>query len=157
MPELKVTQQHLKNDAYLYIRQSTPRQVLENTESTQRQYALRDRAVALGWPVMFCLPVAVSVASESACEAGAATRFRIAAACGGAWRRTSPSRRGDEPPLPVRSTTAGARAGRAALVDEPRRPHEPRPLRLDGVAAQLCGRVRPDTRDPSARFGACGR
>ena len=51
MPELKVTSQHLQNDAYLYIRQSTPRQVLENTESTQRQYALRDRAVALGWPL----------------------------------------------------------------------------------------------------------
>ena len=51
MPELKVTEQHLKQDAYLYIRQSTPRQVLENTESTQRQYALRDRAVALGWPL----------------------------------------------------------------------------------------------------------
>src|SRR5438874_3178296 len=51
MPELKVTQQHLHRDAYLYIRQSTPRQVLENTESTQRQYALRDRAVALGWPL----------------------------------------------------------------------------------------------------------
>ncbi len=50
MPELKVTAQHLQRDAYLYIRQSTPRQVLENTESTQRQYALRDRAVALGWP-----------------------------------------------------------------------------------------------------------
>src|SRR5207302_6813609 len=29
----------------------SPRQVLENTESTQRQYALRDRAVALGWPL----------------------------------------------------------------------------------------------------------
>ena len=51
MPELKVTSQHLEHDAYLYIRQSTPRQVLENTESTQRQYALRDRAVALGWPL----------------------------------------------------------------------------------------------------------
>jgi DNA invertase Pin-like site-specific DNA recombinase len=51
MPELKVTQQHLQHDAYLYIRQSTPRQVLENIESTQRQYALRDRAVALGWPL----------------------------------------------------------------------------------------------------------
>ena len=51
MPELKVTTQHLQSDAYLYIRQSTPRQVLENTESTQRQYALRDRAVALGWPL----------------------------------------------------------------------------------------------------------
>src|SRR5687767_11076440 len=51
MPELKITPQHLAHDAYLYIRQSTPRQVLENTESTQRQYALRDRAVALGWPL----------------------------------------------------------------------------------------------------------
>ncbi len=51
MPDLRVTEQHLEHDAYLYIRQSTPRQVLENTESTQRQYALRDRAVALGWPL----------------------------------------------------------------------------------------------------------
>jgi len=50
MPELKVTARHLELDAYLYIRQSTPRQVLENTESTQRQYALRDRAIAFGWP-----------------------------------------------------------------------------------------------------------
>jgi DNA invertase Pin-like site-specific DNA recombinase len=51
MPELKITSQHLQRDAYLYIRQSTPRQVLENTESTQRQYALRNRAVMLGWPL----------------------------------------------------------------------------------------------------------
>jgi DNA invertase Pin-like site-specific DNA recombinase len=51
MSELKVTSAHLERDAYLYIRQSTPRQVLENVESTQRQYALRDRAVALGWPL----------------------------------------------------------------------------------------------------------
>ena len=36
--------------AYLYVRQSTPRQVLENTESAKRQYALRQRAAALGWP-----------------------------------------------------------------------------------------------------------
>jgi DNA invertase Pin-like site-specific DNA recombinase len=51
MPELKVTATHLDRDAYLYIRQSTPRQVLENIESTQRQYALRDRAVVHGWPL----------------------------------------------------------------------------------------------------------
>src|SRR3974390_2212913 len=51
MPEPKVTPRHLERDAYLYIRQSTPRQVLENTESTQRQYALRDRAVTMGWPL----------------------------------------------------------------------------------------------------------
>lgn len=48
--ESKVTAQHLKRAAYLYIRQSSLRQVLENTESTQRQYALRQRAIALGWP-----------------------------------------------------------------------------------------------------------
>jgi DNA invertase Pin-like site-specific DNA recombinase len=46
----KVTSAHLKRNAYLYIRQSTPRQVVENRESTKRQYALRQRAVALGWP-----------------------------------------------------------------------------------------------------------
>ena len=46
----KVTALHLKRDAYLYVRQSTLRQVFENTESTERQYALRQRAVALGWP-----------------------------------------------------------------------------------------------------------
>ncbi len=46
----KVTAGHLGREAYLYVRQSTLRQVLENTESTKRQYALRDRAVALGWP-----------------------------------------------------------------------------------------------------------
>ena len=45
----KVTTSHLSRNAYLYVRQSTLRQVLENTESTHRQYALRERAVALGW------------------------------------------------------------------------------------------------------------
>jgi DNA invertase Pin-like site-specific DNA recombinase len=45
----KVTAGHLKRNAYLYVRQSTLRQVFENSESTKRQYALRDRAVALGW------------------------------------------------------------------------------------------------------------
>jgi DNA invertase Pin-like site-specific DNA recombinase len=48
--ESKVTGDHLQRAAYLYVRQSTLRQVLENKESTQRQYALRQRAVALGWP-----------------------------------------------------------------------------------------------------------
>jgi DNA invertase Pin-like site-specific DNA recombinase len=47
----KVTPSHLKRDAYLYIRQSTLKQVVENTESTQRQYGLRDRALSLGWAV----------------------------------------------------------------------------------------------------------
>ena len=46
----KVTTQNLARNAYLYVRQSSLRQVVENTESTKRQYALRRRAVALGWP-----------------------------------------------------------------------------------------------------------
>jgi len=50
MPDLKINADHLRRDAYLYVRQSTLRQVAENGESTQRQYALRDRAVAAGWP-----------------------------------------------------------------------------------------------------------
>ena len=47
----KVKASHLKREAYLYVRQSTIRQVFENTESTKRQYGLRERAVALGWPL----------------------------------------------------------------------------------------------------------
>jgi len=45
----KISASHLKRNAYLYVRQSTLRQVVENTESTKRQYGLRQRAVALGW------------------------------------------------------------------------------------------------------------
>ena len=46
----KVDAARLARDAYLYIRQSTLAQVTHNTESTLRQYDLRGRAVALGWP-----------------------------------------------------------------------------------------------------------
>jgi excisionase family DNA binding protein len=48
----KVTPSHLKRKAYCYVRQSTLKQVFHNTESTKRQYALRERAIALGWPVV---------------------------------------------------------------------------------------------------------
>jgi len=45
----KVSAAHLARTAYLYVRQSTLRQVLTNTESAGRQYALRQRAMSLGW------------------------------------------------------------------------------------------------------------
>ena len=45
----KVTGAHLARTAYLYVRQSTLRQVLTNTESATRQYALRQKAIAFGW------------------------------------------------------------------------------------------------------------
>jgi len=49
MTDPKVTSEHLRRAAYLYVRQSTLQQVVQNTESTERQYALRHRARALGW------------------------------------------------------------------------------------------------------------
>jgi len=50
MMSQQITTRHLQRLACLYVRQSTLQQVFENTESTARQYALRERAVALGWP-----------------------------------------------------------------------------------------------------------
>ena len=44
----KISADHLRRNAYLYVRQSTLRQVMENTTSTERQYGLRQRAVGLG-------------------------------------------------------------------------------------------------------------
>jgi DNA invertase Pin-like site-specific DNA recombinase len=46
----KVKPDHLQRDAFVYVRQSTPSQVEHNRESTERQYALANRAVELGWP-----------------------------------------------------------------------------------------------------------
>ncbi|MFI6369209.1 hypothetical protein ACIBG0_41685, partial [Nocardia sp. NPDC050630] len=46
----KVTAAHLGKEALLYVRQSTLKQVLHNIESAHRQYDLRGRAIALGWP-----------------------------------------------------------------------------------------------------------
>jgi DNA invertase Pin-like site-specific DNA recombinase len=45
----KITVEHLQRDAFVYVRQSTTDQVLNNHESRRRQYALADRARGLGW------------------------------------------------------------------------------------------------------------
>jgi DNA invertase Pin-like site-specific DNA recombinase len=46
----KIQARHLERQAVVYVRQSSPRQVQENIESTQLQYGLVDRAKAIGWP-----------------------------------------------------------------------------------------------------------
>ena len=48
--DIKIRADHLRRQAVVYVRQSTPQQVRGNRESTVRQYALTDRAKALGWP-----------------------------------------------------------------------------------------------------------
>lgn len=45
----KLSPRHLNRLAYVYVRQSTPAQVQHHRESTERQYGLVERVVALGW------------------------------------------------------------------------------------------------------------
>src|ERR1019366_5949876 len=44
-----INEQHLSKTAYVYVRQSTLAQVRHHQESTERQYALRQKALELGW------------------------------------------------------------------------------------------------------------
>src|SRR5262245_20339069 len=46
----KIRERHLDRLAVVYVRQSSPQQVLENRESRERQYALAQLAQRLGWP-----------------------------------------------------------------------------------------------------------
>lgn len=67
----KITDEQLQRLAIVYVRQSTPQQVLEHRESTARQYALADRAVALGWPA-----AAVRVIDEDQGQSGSSAASR---------------------------------------------------------------------------------
>ena len=67
----KVRGMHLRRRAIVYLRQSTTRQMLENVESTDRQYALARRAQELGWPAS-----AVEVIDEDLGQSGASTEWR---------------------------------------------------------------------------------
>ncbi len=46
----KIATTHLRRAAVVYVRQSSASQLERNRESTDRQYGLVERAVALGWP-----------------------------------------------------------------------------------------------------------
>jgi DNA invertase Pin-like site-specific DNA recombinase len=71
MVTTKIQNTHWQRTAYVYVRQSTPSQVIENRESTERQYGLRDRAIDLGWP-----PNAVEVIDEDQGRSGSTTTHR---------------------------------------------------------------------------------
>jgi hypothetical protein len=47
----RVAKRHLDRNALVYVRQSDPRLVREHTESTALQRNLRERAIAMGWPM----------------------------------------------------------------------------------------------------------
>src|SRR5215211_1202207 len=68
----KITERHRQRRAVVYVRQSTLVQVERNTESAQRRYALRDRAIDLGWPA-----ASVVVVDEDTGRSGASTDGRL--------------------------------------------------------------------------------
>ena len=73
MSELgKVTEEHRRRRAVVYVRQSSVGQVERNTESAARQYALRERAVELGWSAG-----SVAVVDEDTGRSGASSDGRL--------------------------------------------------------------------------------
>src|SRR5215216_7564635 len=66
----KVTASHRSRDAYVYVRQSTPSQMIHHTESLARQYELRERAVMLGWPTHQVVVIDAALGRSGAQTAG---------------------------------------------------------------------------------------
>ncbi len=72
---------HLERQPVVYVRQSSPHQVIEHGESLARQYALRQRAEALGWP-----PPSILVIDEDLGLSGTGSGFN---GCSPTLRRTA--------------------------------------------------------------------
>ncbi len=68
----KITEEHRRRRAVVYVRQSTPTQLERNHESRARQYALRERAIELGWP-----SGSVSVVDDDLGRSGASADGRL--------------------------------------------------------------------------------
>jgi DNA invertase Pin-like site-specific DNA recombinase len=82
MMSQQITARHLQRLACLYVRQSTLQQVFENTESTARQYALQDRALALGWPAERIIVIDQDLGQSGASAADRAGFQRLVAEVG---------------------------------------------------------------------------
>jgi hypothetical protein len=74
----KITADHLGRGAFVYIRQSTADQLLNNPESRHRQYGLADRARQLGWTT-------VELIDDDLGRSGAASVDRASSVC---WLRS---------------------------------------------------------------------
>jgi DNA invertase Pin-like site-specific DNA recombinase len=72
MSSAKIQSTHQERTAYVYVRQSTPHQVIEHRESTERQYHLRERAIGLGWA-----PGRVEIIDEDQGRSGSSAVHRI--------------------------------------------------------------------------------
>jgi len=71
MTSAKIQSTHWDRIAFVDVRQSTPLQVVENRESTERPYHLRERAIELGWP-----PSRVEIIDEDQGRSGSTAAHR---------------------------------------------------------------------------------
>ena len=78
----KITPEHLHREAIVYVRQSTPGQVLEHTESKRRQYALADSARQLGFVSVFIIDDDLGRSGSGLVERPGFQKL-VAAVCGG--------------------------------------------------------------------------
>ena len=69
---VKLQDHHLRRQAMVYVRQSHPQQVIDHVESTARQYALVERAIAWGWA-----PERVIVIDEDQGQSGQSIATRL--------------------------------------------------------------------------------
>ncbi len=77
----KINPEHLARGAYVYVRQSTADQLRNNHESRRRQYALADRARALGWTEVVVIDDDLGVSAGGVARPG--FERLLAAICGG--------------------------------------------------------------------------
>ena len=71
----RITSAHLERLAVVYIRQSTPQQVLKNRESQHRQYGLAARAREMGWPDERVLIIDADLGQSAATPGGPRSGF----------------------------------------------------------------------------------
>ncbi len=80
MSTAKIQSKYYDRIVFVHVRQFAPLQVIENRESTERQYHLRERAIELGWP-----PSRVEVIDEDQGRSGCTPHT---APDSSAWRQT---------------------------------------------------------------------
>ena len=97
----KISPDHLARGAYVYFRQSTADQLRHNHESRRRQYALADRARALGWTEIVVIDDDLSVSASGVARPGF-------------WRQSAASRLALWSPLKPPARTQWSRLAHAA-------------------------------------------
>ena len=97
MTTTKIQSTHCDRIAFVYVRQSTPLQVIENRESTERQYHLRERAIERGWPSS-----RVEVIDEDQGRSGSTATYRTGQASHG--YATGPGPQPGEDRKPAKAT-----------------------------------------------------